>query len=101
MSEYYTESEARKMVGKRFRATAGYARVPAGTIGRVSGVYAVRQRRTDDYGIEVTWEGVAGGTPLDQERAAAMTDGFSKTDMEMVFTGGPLDGKRAMVEVGH
>lgn len=95
--EYYTFDSARAMVGKRFRATAGYCGVPAGTVGRVTGIYEVN-RWSDWWGIEVTWESIPPTCPLDTERGG-LTDGFSRKDLEMVFTGGPNVGERAMVEV--
>ena len=93
--DYFSEADARALIGRRFRATNEYGGVPAGSVGMVSDVYAVDHRR-QQFGVDVTWQGIAGGSPLDLERGGR-TDGFSRRDLFLVFTGGPNRGRRAMV----
>jgi hypothetical protein len=90
--QYFTEAEAQILVGRRYRATARYAQVPEGSVGVVSGIYPVGGR----FGVDITWQGIAGGSPLDLERGG-LTDGFSRRDLALVFTAGVNRDKRAMV----
>lgn len=80
---HFTREEAVALIGKRFRATAGYADVPPGTVGRIVDLY----QTGGYYGVDVQWD-----RPHNRE----LRDGFSKQDLETVFTGGPNKGKRAM-----
>jgi hypothetical protein len=93
--QYFTEAEARILVGRRYRATARYSGVPEGGVGVVSGIYPVGGR----FGVDITWQGIAGGSPLDLERGG-LTDGFSRRDLALVFTAGVNRDKRAMVPLG-
>jgi cardiolipin synthase A/B len=93
--EYFTEAAAASLVGRRYRSTARYSRVAPGPIGRVTGRY-VAGSAGRCFGVDVTWEGVRGGSPLDLERGG-LTDGFSRAQLFTVFTGGPNTGRRAMV----
>lgn len=81
----FTREEALALQGKRYRATAGYSGVPPGTIGRVCDYYP--RGPSDAYGVEVAWE---------TSTTERFVDGFSRLDLLTVFTGGPLEGKRAM-----
>jgi hypothetical protein len=90
--EYFTEAEALSLVGRRYRATSRYSHVPEGSVGVVSGTYPVGGR----FGVDITWQGIAGGSPLDLERRG-LTDGFSRRDLALVFTAGVHRDKRAMV----
>ena len=83
---HFTREEAVQLIGKRFRNTAPYANVPAGTVGRVVDLYPVGGQR---FGVDIQWDRPA---PLRELR-----DGFSKQDLEMIFTGGAEKGKRAMI----
>lgn len=94
-TEYFRFREVASIEGKHYRATRAYAIVPAGSIGRVSGIY-LAPGDGGWYGVDVTWEGIAGGRALDLERGG-LTDGFSKTDLVLRFTSGPHAGERAMV----
>ena len=89
---YFTRAEAEAQVGRRYRASGGYSGVPSGTAGRVSGVYEVAGR---GFGVDVTWEGIPGGSPLDSDRGG-LTDGFSRAELFLVLPRGPLAGRRAM-----
>lgn len=92
MIEHFSEAEARSLVGREFAVLhGGYARIPKGTIGRVTGIYRVGR---DAWSVEVTWQGIEGHSPLDKERGG-LTDGFSKRDLEIRFP----DGRRAMTPV--
>lgn len=83
MSEYFTKDEAVALRGRRYRCTAGYSGVPAGTVGVVGEEY----ESGDGFGVDVRWEA----------SDAVLVDGFSKTDLFLVFTDGPNAGRRAMV----
>jgi hypothetical protein len=48
-------------------------------------------------GVDVTWAGIPGGSPLELERGGLLTDGFSRQQLFTVFTAGPHAGRRAMV----
>jgi hypothetical protein len=91
--EYFTDGEAAALVGCRYRASARYSGVPPGSIGVISGVYALDAARRR-WGVDVTWEGIRGGSPLDLQRGG-LTDGFSRRQLYTVFTGGPNTGRRA------
>lgn len=115
MGEYFTLAEAEAQVGKKYRSACGYADVPAGTTGTVVSLYMVRR---DEYGVEVEWDrpedrearsalirgitrqmpGLGGGVVL-HRRVQPRIDGFSKADLDLVFTGGELKGRRAMEPV--
>lgn len=89
--EHFTRGEVRTLIGKRYKATAGYAGVPAGTIGKIVDFYSADRNPESEastYGVDVMWEDVAREHP---------TDGFSRTDLLMVFKAGPHAGTRAMV----
>lgn len=92
---YFTRAEAEHLIGRRYRSTADYSGVPAGTTGKISGVYNV-DNAGECWGVDVTWDGIRGGSPADLERGG-LTDGFSRSDLFLVFTGGPDIGRRAMV----
>lgn len=85
-NDYFTASEAQALIGRRFQANPkgpGYSGVPEGTVGTVTSVYPVDRRR-GLYGVDVTWEGIRGGSPHDQARGG-LTDGFSRSDLEARF----------------
>lgn len=84
--EHFTLEEARSLQDKRYRATAGYANVQPGAEGRVVGMYYVGGGH---YGVDVEWQRPAPATRI--------VDGFSRTDLLCVFTGGRHKGERAMV----
>lgn len=89
--EYFTLQEAKHLVEKRYESTHPYANVPPGTVGRVSGLY---HAGTNMWGVDITWEGVPGGSPIDIERGG-LTDGFSRRDLLLRFP----SGERAMVPI--
>lgn len=86
----FTEAEAIRLLGRRYRATVAYSGVPAGTIGRVFDYY---RRGGGLHGVDIVWE-LPPGSPLP---VARRTDGYSRADLFCVVRGGPLEGHRAMV----
>jgi len=97
---YFIEEEVRALLGKRYRATAGYASVPPGTIGKVVDFYGGSNGL---FGIDIEWQGVKRsariGAAVDERHKAnePLRDGFSRDDLLVVFTGGAHKGERAMV----
>ena len=96
--EYFTTEEAMAFLGRRYRATRAYAGVPAGTIGRVAAAYTVPPDG-ELYGLDVVWERLSARSPAD-EALGGRSDGFSRRDLFLVFTGGEHAGRRAMEPVG-
>ena len=82
---HFTAEEAEALLGRRYRATAPYAGVPAGTVGRVYGSYEVNDGLR---GFDVVWELPPSGSPADSA-AGGRTDGFSRDDLYLVFTARP------------
>lgn len=85
--EDFTEAEARGLIGRRYRSTGRYSGVEPGSVGTVCATYSRGRGR---FGVDVTWVGI------DVERGG-LTDGFSRADLALVFSGGPNKGRRAMV----
>lgn len=90
---HFTPEEAEALLGRRYRATAPYAGVPAGTVGRVYGSYEVNDGLR---GLDVVWELPPSGSAADHA-AGGRTDGFSRDDLYLVFLAGPHVGQRAML----
>ena len=88
VADGFSKAEAEAELGRRYRATAGYAAVPAGSVGVVS---AVSPAVGGGFGVEVTWEGVDGGR---------LVDGFSRAELLKVLREPPFVGRRAMVPSG-
>lgn len=68
--EYFTEAEARALVGRRVRTKVNFSGVPAGTAARVT----VADPGRVGWTVGLTWEMEAHGRPL--------TDWFSKAEFE-------------------
>ncbi len=90
---HFTPREADALLGSRYRATAPYSGVPAGTVGRVYASYEVANGLR---GLDIVWELPPTGAPADHI-AGGRTDGFSREDLYLVFTAGAQLGQRAMV----
>lgn len=90
---YFTREEARALLGRKYRATAAYAGVPAGTVGKVVEAYG----GDDALGLDIQWQGIPGGTPHEMSLGGLRIDGFSRDDLFTIFTGGAQKGRRAMV----
>lgn len=92
---YFSRIEAQRFVGMRYRTVGPYSGIPRGTIGLVTGIYAVDVAE-ERFGLDITWEGLRPASPAGASAAAARTDGFSRADVYLRFTAGPDAGRRAI-----
>lgn len=123
VNDTFTKEEAEALIGKNFKATAGYANVPPGTIGTVVDTYGAPYA---GYGVNVEWDrpedrearesairsvsrivaevpGRHGGRGLVKHVRIVkpLRDGFSKYELLGVFEGGEHKGKRFMEPVNE
>jgi len=68
MINYFTKSEAQAKVGKRVKTKIEFYQLPAGTTGKVTGIYSGWR---NESGVDITWN-----------RNPPITDGFSKDEYE-------------------